>query len=148
MIYFIRHTDNNIKVSIYDTLTESFEVLKNKGEAWQEYNDDFWHWFKKKIDYKDESLSFAILHNTDNKDKVQIPSDIKISKTNYITQDTQAYNLIESQADITATITFIPIFKINKKQNKVTKPIQKQNEIKQDSITHYYKQKTKTYQEI
>ncbi len=83
--YFIRYIKNRIEVSKY--INNNLETLKYLGETEQEYNKTkFWIWFKKKIEYEDEELSFVVV--TDNKE-FNIPQDsgITISAINKISQN-------------------------------------------------------------
>ena len=72
-------------ISIYQQIDETLEPLKNRGEIEQNYNPDlFWDWWKKKVDYEDEALSFLVV--TDNKE-FTLPNDICIAETNSLSQN-------------------------------------------------------------
>jgi len=72
-------------ISVYEQTDETLEPLKNRGEREQTYNPDlFWSWWKKKIGYEDEALSFLVV--TDNKE-FRIPNDISIAETNSLSQN-------------------------------------------------------------
>ena len=69
-------------ISVYEQISETLEPLKNKGEIEQNYNTDlFWSWWKKKVEYQDEELSFIVI--TDNKE-FSIPNDICIADRNHL----------------------------------------------------------------
>jgi hypothetical protein len=53
------------------------QTLKKEGEEVFEFDTSFWEWFKDKIDYNNEELSFVIITDTD----FEIDNSIKISKT-------------------------------------------------------------------
>ncbi len=83
--FFIVLQDGNISVSRYDD--SEFRVIKHEGEMEQKYApNSFWLWFKDKIEYADEELSFIIV--TDDKE-FSIPSSvgIKLSSTNGFDDD-------------------------------------------------------------
>ncbi len=72
-------------ISIYQQIDETLEPLKNKGEIEQTYNADlFWSWWKKKVEYQYEALSFLVV--TDNKE-FRIPDDIYIADKNSLSQN-------------------------------------------------------------
>jgi hypothetical protein len=72
-------------ISVYQQIDETLEPLKNKGEIEQNYNSDlFWTWWKKKVEYQDEALSFLVV--TDNKE-FRIPDDIYIADKNSLSQN-------------------------------------------------------------
>jgi len=72
-------------ISVYEQISETLEPLKNKGEIEQKYNADlFWSWWKKKVEYQDEELSFIVI--TDNKE-FSIPDDICIADKNSLSQN-------------------------------------------------------------
>jgi hypothetical protein len=72
-------------ISIYQQIDETLEPLKNKGEIEQTYNADlFWAWWKKKVAYQDEALSFIVV--TDNKE-FSLPADICIADKSSLSQN-------------------------------------------------------------
>jgi hypothetical protein len=72
-------------ISIYQQIDETLEPLKNKGEIEQNYNPHlFWSWWKKKVEYQDEELSFLVV--TDNKE-FRLPDDIGIADKNSLSQN-------------------------------------------------------------
>jgi len=85
--YVIKLVKNRIEVSAYaeSTLT----VLKNKGEKEQVYHElEFWSWFKQKIEYKDEELSFVVV--TDN-EAFLIPDSCQINLHQTSAVDNDSY---------------------------------------------------------
>jgi len=83
--YLIHLVKNQISVSEYDNGILS--TLKNKGEIKSDYNETkFWIWFKKKIEYDNEALSFVVI--TDDKEfNIPQDSEITISEVNKISQN-------------------------------------------------------------
>jgi len=75
IIYFI---DGFISVYYGD----DFIPLKYEGEEKFKYSEDFWEWFKKKIEYSKEGLSFIVISDKEFK----IPEDIVISKKSRFTK--------------------------------------------------------------
>ena len=72
-------------ISVYQQIDETLEPLKNKGEIEQNYNSDlFWTWWKKKVEYQDEALSFIVV--TDNKE-FSLPADICIADKSSLSQN-------------------------------------------------------------
>jgi len=70
IIYFI----NNF-VSVYH-YEDKLTPLKYEGEEKFKYNNNFWEWFQRKIEYSKEELSFVIISDKEFK----IPDEIVISK--------------------------------------------------------------------
>jgi len=84
--YLIIYIKNKIEVSEYID-NKRLEKLRYRAEIKQNYDEtEFWKWFKKKIDYDNEELSFIVI--TDEKD-FNIPqnSKITISEVNKISQN-------------------------------------------------------------
>jgi len=63
-------------VSVYRLDDGSMVPLRYEGEERFLYSDDFWKWFKKKIDYNNEELSFVVVSDVE----FEIPGDIVIAK--------------------------------------------------------------------
>ena len=83
MLYLINYVDEEISVSFYGQ--KSFEILKNKGENRWQYQDNFWNWFKNKISYDNEEISFIIITNSE----FSIDKDIILSKQHYPTLNSE-----------------------------------------------------------
>jgi len=69
IIYFI-----NGKIKIYDDNRKIY--IKFEGEEEFPFFSDFWDWFKKKIEYDNEKISFIIVCDK----KITIPNDFNIAK--------------------------------------------------------------------
>jgi len=73
MNFIIYLLNNKVRVINYSLN----QTLKKEGEEVFEFEPSFWEWFKDKIDYNNEELSFVIITDTD----FEIDNSIKISKT-------------------------------------------------------------------
>jgi len=72
--FFIKLVNNKVSISQYDN--KSLSILKREGEEEFKFDNTFWSWFKEKIDYDNEKLSFIIQTDLDN---FKIDKDIKIA---------------------------------------------------------------------
>jgi len=80
--FFIKHRDGNI--SLYEYIDEELSIFKNKGEVEQTYEHDvFWNWWRDKVEYQDEEVSFLIA--TD-QDEFDIPDNIQIATQNILSK--------------------------------------------------------------
>jgi len=78
--YLIKLFEDNI--SVYECLDNEQRVLKNMGEESQSYkHDDFWNWWKKKVEYQGEPCVFIII--TD-KDEFDVPQGVQIADVSNI----------------------------------------------------------------
>ena len=87
MVYLIEYVNENVKVSIYDTSTNSYEILKNQGEEWQKYGIDFWKWFKERLKDDSEEIVFKILSD----EKLEIDNTIN-AKVIYLNENEEKEN--------------------------------------------------------
>ena len=80
--FFINHRDGNI--SLYEYADDKLSIFKNKGEDEQTYEYDvFWDWWRDKVEYQEEEVSFLIA--TD-EDEFDIPNNIKIATKNILSK--------------------------------------------------------------
>jgi len=80
--FFINHRDGNI--SLYEYADDELSIFKNKGEDEQTYEYDvFWDWWRDKVEYQEEEVSFLIA--TD-EDEFDIPDNIKIATQNILSK--------------------------------------------------------------
>jgi len=80
--FFINHRDGNI--SLYEYADDELSIFKNKGEDEQTYEYDvFWDWWRDKVEYQEEEVSFLIA--TD-EDEFDIPNNIKIATKNILSK--------------------------------------------------------------
>jgi len=109
--YLIKYIDNSITIGRY--ANEKFQIIKKNGEHAQEYHEEyFWEWFKDKICYKDEKLSFAVI--TD-EDSFIFPEDINIAEVHEL-EDNQ-----KVQEEISKYFTLIYTPSISNNINHVSK---------------------------
>ena len=135
MFYLIKLKEYQVSLLEYDNETNSFKVLRKNGEAWQKYREnDFWQWFKKKIAYDNEPLSFII----DTDVPVSIDSSLRISEKNAFEEYIED---IVPFLDTFDTLIKIPDFEINFIEEKMENMPLKSNPPKKNSFAHYAKMK-------
>ena len=119
MRFVIYILDNKVKV--YDDKREVY--LKFEGEEEFPFFSDFWEWFRDKIEYNDEEISFIIVAN----EEIKIPSFFRLANESGFKK--------------------IPKFLLSAKNSKVFSypPIKEKIEIKQvekNSIFEYFLEKS------
>jgi hypothetical protein len=136
MIYIIKQIKDEISAIEYQN---KLEYLKKDGEKKWQYDSGFWEWFKDKIVYDNQELSFIII--TD-KDDFKIDNSIKISKIDKISKNQSFINEALALKEDNK-IFFYPPLKSNvaksspkKTKKSNTKPIKKGN------IADFFIQKT------
>ena len=130
-------------ISIYEQISEILEPLKNKGEIEQKYNADlFWSWWKKKVEYQDEALSFFVI--TDNKE-FSIPNDICIADRNHLSLNIMN-DLLLTLPQNSEVLTFPKIEDLEVNYTKVEEFKQEKVEvsriIKNPSLATFFRKKT------
>ncbi len=134
----------NKKISIYEEIGETLEALKNKGELEQHYDANlFWNWWKKKVGYQDEEISFLVI--TDNKE-FSISDDIFIAHKNSLSQN--IINDVLLRVPINSeVITFPKIENLEIDYTKVEDSKEEKVEIVRDianpSLATFFRKKTK-----
>jgi len=79
--YIIKYIDNQISVFEYEN--NSLTPIKHRGESAQKFvAPDFWSWFKNKIEYEEEPLSFIVLCDA----VLKIDDSIKLAKKHFLSQ--------------------------------------------------------------
>jgi len=135
MLYFIKLRENKVSLLEYDYNMKKFVTKKNNGEEWQEFHEDyFWQWFKKKIAYDNEPLSFII----DTDVPISIDSSLRISEKNAFEEYIED---IVPFLDTFDTLIKIPDFEINFIEEKTENMPPKSNPPKKNSFAHYAKMK-------
>ena len=110
-------------VEVSECIDDEIEILKREGEKRQPFNEEFWEWFKNKIEYSNEEVSFLVKSDVE----FELPSFFRLSKT----------NLFENEKCLEAFKDFKFIPKIEKpKKIKKTKKI---------TIAKILKEETKRY---
>jgi len=100
-------------------------------------------WFKKKIDYDKETLSFAIVSDVPT---FTIDPTLLLCKAHHATQKASIVKELLEEVEEHTTLSMIPHFdytlppKVSKK--KISKKVMK------ESLTQYYINKTKSYREV
>ena len=143
MLYVINYLDEEISVSFYGE--KSFETLKNKGENRWQYQDNFWNWFKNKISYDNEEISFIIITNSE----FSIDKDILLSKQHYIINNRGILNNILSEIG-NNQIYFYPEIEdeefINETVEDTIKEV-KTKVVPKGTLAEYFIKKTTKYKE-
>jgi len=145
--YIIQLIKNRVVVSEYadGTLT----VLKKKGEKEQVYHElKFWSWFKQKIEYKDEELSFVVV--TDN-EAFFIPESCQINlhKTSALDKDSYINNEIISISNGLFVLSFPKrdtlSFESETAEKREELEVQKEEPLSDNAIAGYFRKQTKDY---
>ena len=142
--YIFQLIKNRIIVSEY--ADGSLTVLKNRGEKEQAYDEvKFWFWFKQKIEYKDEELSFVVI--TDN-EAFLIPTSAQINlhQTSSLDNDSYIDNEIISMSHGLFVLSFpqrstLPI-------QKVTEEIEEEKPeetLSENALANYFRKQTQRY---
>jgi len=131
MNYFLIKLLNN-EISLYYKSRGEFEIIRYKGEEYQQFNkSSFWSWWRNKVEYDQREVSFVVI--TD-RDEFIIPSDIILSEENLFLK----YNSIK---DIEYLVegNKLMLFPISN--------VSQQSQILSDGlIADYYRKKTDEYQ--
>ena len=106
-------------VEVSECVGDEIEILKREGEKRQIFNSEFWEWFRKKIEYENEEVSFLIKSDV----KVDIPKFFNISKKNLFSKEClelfEDYRAIpEIKKETKKRIKKITIQKIFKEETK------------------------------
>jgi len=137
MLFLLKYVDE--KIALMEFENNQFNYIKKNGEEWQPFDkEQFWQWFKKKISYNDEKLSFIIISDTDT---FTIDSTIQLSTTNSIQHKREIASLLTDELIAKTQLYYIPECKIATPQ-KVKK---KQPIAKKGTLSEYYTNKTKLY---
>jgi len=142
--YLIKYIDNNITIGRYTG--GKFQIIKKNGENAQEYHKDhFWAWFKDKVCYKDEKLSFAVMTN---EDSFLFPEDINIAEVHELEENQKTQEeIIEFSINLNLIYTPIisnPIDNLNRSlQTTEDKPTDIDTELKQSGISEFFRKKTR-----
>jgi hypothetical protein len=143
MLYLIKYVKNKIALLEYESDMKSFMPMKKNGEVWQEYEEEaFWQWFKKKIEYEGEALSFVIMSESEH---FSISQTIQLSKRNFIQNRTDIYQLVLNEIASRTQLSFFPPIKQTMAKQRKSK---KKSPPKKESLSEYYAQKTKRYQGV
>ncbi len=144
MLYLIKLINQKVSLLEYDPLNNTFVQIHKNGEAWQAFEEKtFWQWFKKKIDYDKETLSFAIVSDVPT---FTIDPTLLLCKAHHATQKASIVKELLEEVEEHTTLSMIPHFdytlppKVSKK--KISKKVMK------ESLTQYYINKTKSYREV
>ena len=144
MLYLIKLLNQKISLSEYDSDTKSFLKITKNGEVWQEFNESsFWKWFKKKLDYENEKLSFVIISDIKN---FTIDSTIELAKTNFIKNKQIISQLLTNEIVANTKFYFIPHVDYTTPTKVTIK--QKAQPPKKESLSEYYTNKTKLLREL
>ena len=140
MIYIIKQIKSSISVAEYQD--ELLQPLKKDGEELWEYDKNFWEWFKEKIAYNNEKLSFVVI--TD-KDSFEIDSSLHLSSINQVAKK---QDLIDEILLLKGSnkILFYPKLTKDIKQQKTQQPRKEHiQKIKRGGLVDFFTEQTKNY---
>jgi len=147
--YIIQLVKNKIIVREYRD--GSLHFLKNRGEKEQIYNEaKFWSWFKQKIEYNDEELSFIVV--TDNKEfRIPTSCQIKLHQTNVLDNDSYINNEIASISHALFVLSFPKrdtLSCASKTTQKVEEQeMQKEEPLGENALVDYFRKQTQGYKD-
>jgi len=105
-------------ISVREEVDGEFISLRKLGEEKFKYDDGFWKWFKKKIGYRNELLSFDVVSDMED---FSIDSEINVALFNLSKEEI----ILENPLSSTHTMPKKPI--------------------KKESLSEYYNNKTKLF---
>ena len=136
---------NNI-ISVAECEEGKLLFIKKNGEKELPYKAaTFWEWFKEKIDYESEELSFIVLSDLK---EFAIPKDIKIAKKSAFLSNSSCLAKIGQFQSGLHFLSFpkIDSFKPKKREKRVTKVPQKDiGTLTKTSIADIYIKETLEY---
>lgn len=129
------------KVSVSYCEDGEIVVLKNEGEEeWEFDENEFWEWFKEKIDYSNEELSFVVVSDRDFK----IDKSIKLNKINAFEKDELCKEKIKS-INLKYPLATFPSINFHNSKNLIKKP-EKIKNITKKTIADVFLRITKEYE--
>jgi len=143
--YIIKLIKNRVTVSEY--AEGSLTVLKNRGEKEQTYHEvKFWSWFKQKIEYEDEELSFVVI--TDNEEFLVPPSaQINLHQTSTLDNDSYINDAIISMSHGLFVLSFPQRSTLH--VQKVTEETQEEEipeePLSENALASYFRKQTQGY---
>lgn len=145
--YLIKYI--NDEISVFENNDGSLEILKKYGEEVQAFcHDDFWKWFKTKIGYKKQSISFVILSD---KDEFLIDDKITIAQENSFLSNDLAVKKIQEQSGGLNIISFPDVEDLKSiKRDDVKEETAIKIEIdtrSENNIANYFRNETKSYRD-
>jgi len=139
--YLIKYINNQI--STYEILSTDIDIIMYQGEERQKYNHNaFWKWFKRKIEYEDETLSFVVIYDKE----LAIDDSIKISTHHHLSSDEILDLIYEFKSSGLMVKTFPNVdlaVKIESKK-QIIPPLtnKKTATLKKKSLQKYFKNQT------
>lgn len=110
--YFIKYV--NKEISVFEVEDYEYIRLRKKGEkSWNFETSIFWEWFKDKIEYENQPISFVVVYD----DEFKIDDSINLSKNNSFKKD-EIYS-IKRQYENYSVKTFPEIELKEPKKSKV-----------------------------
>jgi len=144
----------NGKISILICEDGEYTYLTREGEERQPFEQDsFWQWFREKIDYNGEELSFAVIGYDKS---FAIPDDIKLSRENIFQKDTQCLDRLRQYTKQSnyyphiKDLEPIPQKRVNKRVNKQkndTKNSHLHKSFTQKTIADIFREETRKYRD-
>lgn len=82
-VFYIEIFNNQVKVE--ERVNGKYKILRREGEDSFKFSEDFWEWFKDKIEYEGEELKFEILSDRE----IDFDKNLNILETKYIEDKVQ-----------------------------------------------------------
>lgn len=143
--YIIKLIKGRVVVSEY--AEGSLTVLKNRGEKEQAYHESkFWSWFKQKIEYKDEQLSFVVI--TDNEEfLIPASSNINLHQTSALDNDSYINDAIISMSHGLFVLSFPQrsTLHVQKEIEKVQEKEIQEEPLSENALVSYFRKQTQGY---
>jgi hypothetical protein len=138
--YLVKFIDEDISISEYQN--QKFIPLKNKGEESWRYDPSFWEWFKSKIEYNGENLSFIVLSDSD----FEVASSINISSNHHLgSKDIMRLSQEHKQEGL-ELLTFPKVeIEATIPKAKTTQPTKSTLQPKKGSLQEYFISQTQKY---
>ena len=141
--YLISLIKDNI--SVFNYVNRNLSIITNNGEETQTYNENiFWEWFKGKIEYDNQALSFVVI--TDEKD-FSIPKSSQIQLNHKNSFDNYDINELISVPDSLFVLSFPEHKKapIQKKKKQIKKVVQADELLNENDIVDFFRETTQSY---
>ena len=140
----------NGQISVAACIDDALKVLKYEGETSQRFQKErFWKWFKEKIEYQNEPLSFIVI--TD-QESFAVPEDITIAQKSGFSFECLQKIGQKRQFNAYHIFYFPVIEKIppiekgpQKRQKRVSKPKKIVENLMKPTVADAYKKETRKY---
>ena len=143
--YLLKYVNTHISIAEYEDEDDKFIPLSKKGEESWHYDSSFWEWFKKKIEYDDEELSFIIV--TDKQDfSIPASSQITLSQTSGFDNYTSTNRKIMPISNDLFVLSY-PERRVVESlvKEEVTETINLEEYVNNNGLMNHFRNKTRSY---